>query len=109
VTNRLRSCGATFRYLGSGFRHETGRYLNNRVENSHLLFRRRERAMLRFRRMRSLQKFASVQASVYNHFNQEGSVLNFVYLARSTRFQILKRRSARQTLWRTGCGLQTIP
>ena len=27
--------------------------------------------MLRFRRMRSLQKFASVQASVYNHFNQE--------------------------------------
>jgi hypothetical protein len=33
-----------------------------------------------------------------------GSVLNFVYLARSMRFQILKRRSARQTLWRTGCG-----
>jgi len=38
-----------------------------------------------------------------------GSVLNFVYLARSMRFQILKRRSARRTLWRTGCGLQTIP
>ena len=27
--------------------------------------------MLRFRRMRSLQKFAAVHASVYNHFNQE--------------------------------------
>ena len=27
--------------------------------------------MLRFRRMRSLQKFASVHASVSNHFNQE--------------------------------------
>jgi len=39
----------------------------------------------------------------------EGSVLNFVYLPRSMRFQILKRRSARRTLWRTGCGLQTIP
>ena len=27
--------------------------------------------MLRFRRMRSLQKFASVHSSVHNHFNQE--------------------------------------
>ncbi len=34
-------------------------------------FRRRERAMLRFRRMRSLQKFAAVHSSVHNHFNQE--------------------------------------
>ena len=40
---------------------------------------------------------------------KQGSVLNFVYLARSMRFQILKRRSARRTLWRTGCGPQTIP
>ena len=44
---------------------------NNRAENSHQPFRRRERAMLRFRRMRTLQKFASVHASVHNHFNQE--------------------------------------
>jgi len=29
--------------------------------------------MLRFRRMRSLQKFAAVHASVSNHFNQERS------------------------------------
>jgi putative transposase len=36
--------------------------------------RRRERAMLRFRQMRSLQKFASVHASVTNHFNQERSL-----------------------------------
>ena len=43
----------------------------NRAENSHLPFRRRERAMLRFRRMRSLQKFASVHSSSYNHFHQE--------------------------------------
>ena len=27
--------------------------------------------MLRFRKMRSLQKFAAVYASVHNHFNQE--------------------------------------
>jgi putative transposase len=27
--------------------------------------------MLRFRRMRSLQKFVAVHSAVYNHFNQE--------------------------------------
>lgn len=27
--------------------------------------------MLRFRRMKTLQKFASVHASLHNHFNQE--------------------------------------
>lgn len=27
--------------------------------------------MLRFQRMRTLQKFTSVHASVHNHFNQE--------------------------------------
>ena len=52
-------------------RQETGRWLNNRAENSHLPFRRRERAMLRFRQMRCLQKFAAVHSSVHNHFNQE--------------------------------------
>ena len=44
---------------------------NNRVENSHLPFRRRERAILRFRRMKARQKFASVHANVDNHFNRE--------------------------------------
>ena len=32
--------------------------------------------MQRFRRMRSLQKFAAVHSSVYNHFNQERSLTN---------------------------------
>src|SRR5210317_1823050 len=71
VTDRLRSYGAALKQIGLADRQETGRWLNNRAENSHLTFRRREKAMLRFRRMRSLQKFASVQAAVYNHFNQE--------------------------------------
>ena len=53
---------------GSGL-HQAGRWLNNRAENSHRPFRRREYAMLRFRRMQSLQKFATVHSSVYNHFN----------------------------------------
>ena len=73
VTDRLRSYGAALMDLGIPERQETGRWSNNRAENSHQPFRRRERAMQRFRRMRTLQKFASVHASVFNHFNQERS------------------------------------
>ena len=71
VADRLRSYGAALKDLGRGDDREMGRWLNNRAENSHLPFRRRERAMLRFRRMRTLQKFASVHASVHNHFPTE--------------------------------------
>ena len=71
VTDRLRSYGAALREIGGSDLQITGRWLNNRAENSHLPFRRRERAMLRFRRMRSLQKFAAVHSSIHNHFNQE--------------------------------------
>lgn len=63
VTDRLRSYGAALKDIGASDRQEIGRWLNNRAESSHLPFRRRERAMLRFRRMRSVQKFASVHAS----------------------------------------------
>lgn len=71
VTDGLRSYSAAMRELGNEGRREVGRHLNNRAENSHLPFRRRERAMLRFRQMKSLQKFASVHASIHNHFSQE--------------------------------------
>ena len=57
--------------LGNADKQEIGRWANNRVENSHLPFRRRERVMLRFRRMKTLQKFVSVHASFHNHFNSE--------------------------------------
>jgi putative transposase len=71
VTDRLRSYGAAMKVIGNVDKQEVGRWQNNRVENSHLPFRRRERAMLRFRRMRSLQKFVAVHSSIHNHFNQE--------------------------------------
>jgi putative transposase len=71
VTDKLRTYGAAMKVIGNADRQETGRWLNNRAENSHQPFRRRERAMLRFRQMRSLQKFAAVHSSVHNHFNQE--------------------------------------
>ncbi len=74
VTDRFASYKAALREMGALEKQSTGRWLNNRVENSHLPFRRRERAMQRFRRMRSLQKFAAVHSSVYNHFNQERSL-----------------------------------
>ncbi|CUH44773.1 Transposase IS66 family protein [Ruegeria atlantica] len=68
-TDRFASYKAALRDLGVLEKQQTGRWLNNRVEHLHLPFRRRERAMQRFRRMRRLQKFASVHSSVYNHFN----------------------------------------
>ena len=51
--------------------HETGRWLNNRAENSHQPFRRREGAMARFRDIKTLQKFTSVHASIHNHCNHQ--------------------------------------
>ena len=69
TTDGLRSYKAAMSELGNADKQEVGRWANNRVENCHLPFRRRERAMLRFRRMKSLQKFASVHANVHNHFN----------------------------------------
>jgi putative transposase len=71
VTDKLRSYGAALKDLGLRDDRETGRWLNNRAENSHLQFRRRERAMLCFRRMRSLQEFVAVHSSIHNHFNGE--------------------------------------
>jgi len=69
VTDRLRSYGAAMKVIGNIDRQVVGRHKNNRAENSHLPFRRRERAMARFRRMSNLQKFVSTHASLHNHFN----------------------------------------
>lgn len=71
VTDRLKSYRAAMKIIGNESSQEVGRWKNNRCENSHLSFRRREYAMLKFRRMRSLQKFVSIHASIFNHFNKE--------------------------------------
>ena len=71
VTDGLKSYPAAMKELSIGDRRQMGRWLNNRAENSHLPLRRRERVMQRFRRMKTLQKFASVHANVYNHFNSD--------------------------------------
>jgi putative transposase len=69
VTDRLRSYGAAMKVIGNVANQECGRWLNNRAENSHQPFRRRERAMGKFRDMKTLQKFAATHASIHNHFN----------------------------------------
>jgi len=91
TTDGLRSYGAALSELGSREKQEVGRWANNRVENSHLPFRRRERAMLRFRQMRTLQKFASVHANVHNHFNHERHLVD--------RKTYKQRRSAALAEW----------
>ena len=71
VTDLLRSYPAAMKTIENAERQETGRWLNNRAENSHQPFRRREHAMAKFRSAKSLQKFVSIHASVHNHFNQD--------------------------------------
>jgi len=72
VTDGLRAYSAAMNEIGvAAERHEVGGRLNNRAENSHQPFRRRERAMQRFRSLETLQKFSSIHAQVHNQFNQE--------------------------------------
>lgn len=68
-TGGFRSYGAALKKRGAADDEETGRWANT----SQLPFRRRERAMFRFRLLRSLQAFAAVHASVSNHLIQERS------------------------------------
>lgn len=71
VTDWLPSYGAAMKEIGNERRQVCGRWLNSRAENSHQPFRRREGAMTRFRDIKTRQKFASVHASIHNHFNLE--------------------------------------
>ena len=71
VTDRLRSYRAAMKVIGNTERQECGQWLNNRAENSHQPFRRREGAMSKFRDVKTLQKVASIHASIHNHFNLE--------------------------------------
>ncbi len=71
VTDRLRWYRSAMNAIGNSADQECGRWLNNRVENSHQPFRRRDGAMAKFRDVATLQKFAAAHASIHNHFNQE--------------------------------------
>ena len=92
VTDHLRSYRAAMKVIGNAGRQECGRWLNNRAENSHQPFRRREGAMAKFRDIRTLQNFASAHASIHNHFNLDR------HLNRREVFK--QKRSAALAEWR---------
>ena len=92
VTDRLRSYRAAMNVIGNGAGQECGRWLNNRAENSHQPFRRREEAMSKFRDVKTLQKFAAVHASTFNHFNLDRHL--------NSRSVFKQNRSAALAEWR---------
>ena len=71
ITDKLASYKAAMRQLGNQNKQDTTKHHNNQAENSHQPFRRRERAMNKFRAEKSLQKFVSIHAQFHNHFNHE--------------------------------------
>ncbi len=76
VTDRLRSYRAAMNELGCADKQDVRKWLNNRAENSHLPFRRREYAMQGFRKEETLQKYTTIYAQIYNHFNGERHLVN---------------------------------
>lgn len=68
VTDKLRSYGAAKREVAPELEHRSHKGLNNRAENSHLPFRKRERCMQGFRSPGGLQRFVACQSAVRNRF-----------------------------------------
>ncbi len=69
ITDKLRSYGAAKREVAPGLDHWSHKGLNNRAENSHLPFRKRERMMQGFRSRGSLQRFVSIHSATRNCFS----------------------------------------
>ena len=72
MTNGLASYPAALKVLGCKDRPRPGRMRdNNRVENSHLVIRRRERKQQKFKSQGSAQRFLSTHSTIYNVFNTQ--------------------------------------
>jgi len=69
VSDKWRPTAAAIRELLPSAIHVRGKRLNNRAKNSHQPTRRRERKQQRFKSTKSAQRFLSVHATIYNHFN----------------------------------------
>lgn len=69
ITDKLRSYGAAKRELLPKLDHWSHKGLNNRAENSHLPFRKRERVMQGHRSPCGLQRFLSIHSAVRNCFS----------------------------------------
>jgi putative transposase len=81
VADRLRSYGAegpgiARRSRDRSLAEQSRGEFASRTFGSHRPFRRRERALLRFRQMRSLQKFVAVHSSIHNLFNGDRALIS---------------------------------
>lgn len=77
MTDGLASYKAAMREMGCNERHKPGRLRdNNRIENSHLPVRRRERKMQRFKSQSQAQRFVSTHGAVYNNFNVQRHLIS---------------------------------
>ncbi|WP_164662149.1 IS6 family transposase [Tropicibacter sp. Alg240-R139] len=69
ITDKLRSYGAAKREVAPGVDHWSHKGLNNRAENSHLPFRKRERTMQGHRSPGGLQRFVATHSAIRNCFS----------------------------------------
>ena len=94
VTDGLPSYKAALKVLGCVARHKPGRLRdNNRVQNSHLPVRQRERKLQRFKSQGQAQRFVSTHSAIYNTFNTQRHLIS--------RNTMRKFRSAAMAEWLT--------
>ncbi|WP_299969242.1 IS6 family transposase [uncultured Roseobacter sp.] len=97
VTDKLRSYGAAKRQLVPSLKHRSHKGLNNRAENSHLPFRKRERCMQGFRSPGSLQRYVSCHSAVRNRCS--------VPARRRCALQIRYHRMEALDAWKVAAGI----